>query len=551
MNGIKDVRPGKGIQIMPSVIGYQAGSINDYQVDINDNITGTVFDNLDPDGDLSLDLKYSVTSDITADIAVNPDFSQIEADASQIDVNSSSALFYPERRPFFQEGSDLFHSIFDIVYTRMINDPVVAGKMIGRLGRTNVGYIFAYDDNSPIPVLHEEGSFNLVADESFSNIFRVRRTFGENSRVGLMLTDRRHKDDASGTVIGLDGSVRLNQNLSINTHGVVSHTRESDNRVLPDWVEYYIANDIIDSTFDGDKYTLRLDGESYWGHAFYGSLDYNTRNIYLSVSHLETSPTYRPDIGYRHKNSQRGPRFFAHYNFWINNSSILERITPDISFGREWNFDNERNYEFVTLSLETLFKAQTNMHSCYTKSAQLYRNRWYPDLYQWHTCLHSYFSDLIKFGSHINYGNTIARAAQTTGRQTQFGLWVDIKPIDKLLIETAFNHVNANRLDAELEQNPELEKNLYKDNIFWTKASLQLSRELSVRLVAEYVDSYKYWSIDPLITYRLNPFTVFYAGSSYDYCEYELYDPENDHTVKNWKLDSRQFFIKFRYLLQL
>ena len=74
-------------------------------------------------------VTYDISSELSAEATINPDFSQVETDAAQIDVNSTFALFYPEKRPFFQEGSDLFNTYFNAVYTRSINDPIVAGKL--------------------------------------------------------------------------------------------------------------------------------------------------------------------------------------------------------------------------------------------------------------------------------------------------------------------------------------------------------------------------------------------------------------------------------------
>ena len=94
----------------------------------------------------------------------------------------------------------------------------------------------------------------------------------------------------------------------------------------------------------------------------------------------------------------------------------------------------------------------------------------------------------------------------------------------------------------------------------------QVNRELSVRLVVQYVDwkqsrinqqtasgtTYfvfdgKSWDVDPLITYRLSPFSVLYAGSTHDYS----YFPPGDSIDSQWKLSARQFFIKLQYLFRV
>ena len=86
---------------------------------------------LDEDLDAGIGARYAISSSWAAEATFNPDFSQVESDAVQIDVNTNFALFYPEKRPFFQEGSDLWNTYFTPIYTRQINDPSVAGKVLG------------------------------------------------------------------------------------------------------------------------------------------------------------------------------------------------------------------------------------------------------------------------------------------------------------------------------------------------------------------------------------------------------------------------------------
>lgn len=157
---------------------------------------------------------------------------------------------------------------------------------------------------------------------------------------------------------------------------------------------------------------------------------------------------------------------------------------------------------------------------------------------------------MVHFGGHINYGNQIARYQMAVARELDFGMWLDIKPIDNVLVEISYRYVDGNALDEEIDNNPNLDKDLYEDYIIWSKINYQFNRELSLRLVVEYADNSKYLGIDPLLTYRINPFTVFYVGSSHDYSEFELYD--DDRSLSNkWKQNSRQFFIKLRYLIQI
>src|SRR5512137_872872 len=87
-----------------------------------------------------------VFTNLSIDATVNPDFSQVETDASQVTVNERFALFYPEKRPFFLEGIELFATPNQLVYTRQIANPIGGGKVTGKVGKTGVAFLSAADD---------------------------------------------------------------------------------------------------------------------------------------------------------------------------------------------------------------------------------------------------------------------------------------------------------------------------------------------------------------------------------------------------------------------
>jgi hypothetical protein len=74
-----------------------------------------------------------------------------------------------------------------------------------------------------------------------------------------------------------------------------------------------------------------------------------------------------------------------------------------------------------------------------------------------------------------------------------------------------------------------------------------MSRELSARLVVQYNDRYNSWDVDPLITYRINPFSIFYIGSTNDFRELNPIDDGRN----GWALTSRQYFLKLQYLFRI
>jgi len=528
VTGIENIRPGRGLEIMPTLIGYQSGDLDD-----DDN-----FRNDDPDGDLSLGAKYSVSSNIVAEATYNPDFSQVEADPAQVDVNTNFALFYQERRPFFQEGSDLFNTIFDAVYTRSINDPQFAAKLTARMSRTSVAYLVARDENTTMILPFEERSTYLVAGKSSSNVLRSRRTIGEDSHVGLLLTDRRRDEGGSGTLLGADGRFRLSKKYQFHWQLLGTYTQEPHDTMLTFDEDDSTFNSLI---FDSDGHTAGFDGESYWGHALYTGISRETANSYVELDYLERSPTFRADNGFQPRNNQRRLGLYAQYVFRFE-GDVLDRIIPSVEAGRELNFEEVKKDEFVGLDLCTNFRAaQTEIHSRFMRSAERLAGIKFGKIWNLHTCMHSIFSGLISAGGSINYGHTIARREDppVMGKQTTLSAWVDLKPIDRVLLENSIVYEKNDDLDTD--------ENIYEGYIARTRLNYQILKDMSLRVVLQYDNFDQAWDFDPLLTYRLNPFSIFYVGSTSDY--QEVTGEEVDS--RDWRLTSRQFFLKLQYLFQL
>ena len=167
---LKGIEPPKqeagNVEYIPSLV---AG----YSEDFNNDLSS---DNTEP----SLFVKYPVSSVDLLKIAINPDFSQIESDDIKNDINTVNALYFRERRPFFSEGAELFkfdpnRGFINLFYSRTINDPSVAVKYTGKVGKTSYGVISAIDESSPLLLPFEESSTIVQMGESMSNIVRVKR----------------------------------------------------------------------------------------------------------------------------------------------------------------------------------------------------------------------------------------------------------------------------------------------------------------------------------------------------------------------------------------
>ncbi|MFZ0751267.1 MAG: DUF5916 domain-containing protein, partial [Pyrinomonadaceae bacterium] len=141
--------------------------------------------------DLGLTAKYSITPTVTLDLAINPDFAQVEADQLVVTTNQRFPIFYPERRPFFLEGKEIFLTPITVLHTRSIVDPDVAVKLSGKLGRNSFGLLFA-SDNGPGNIVGDDllnpNNLRFLDHNATIGILRLKRDVGKENTLGLMVT---------------------------------------------------------------------------------------------------------------------------------------------------------------------------------------------------------------------------------------------------------------------------------------------------------------------------------------------------------------------------
>ena len=141
------------------------------------NTVGWDYDANTPE--LGGNVRWGVTSNLTMNGTVKPDFSQVEADAGQTQFDPRSAVFFPEKRPFFLERSENFQTPNRLIYTRRIVSPHGAAKFTGKVSGTELAFLSAVDED-----LADSGSNPIF------NILRVKRDIGDESTLGIAYTDR-------------------------------------------------------------------------------------------------------------------------------------------------------------------------------------------------------------------------------------------------------------------------------------------------------------------------------------------------------------------------
>jgi len=528
LTGIQGIKPGGALEALPSLVASSASRLRD-PAD-----PGSGFAGGKPKGSFGLGLQYAFPRGLTAQVTINPDFSQVESDAAQISVDTTFALFFPEKRPFFQEGADLYQTPIHAVYTRTVNDPQAAAKLTLRSGGTSVSYLGARDQHSPLLLPFEEGSFVGQTGRSFTNILRVQQDFAQDSHVGATFTDRRLEGGpGANTVAGPDLQLHLGTHETFQYQLLASHTHEP-NAAGP-------TASLAGQTFDRGAHTAVFDGESYWGYAQYARLAEDSRHWQLHLQYEAYSPTFRAENGFVPQNDQR--RLFAspHVTAYPLNG-WLDQVDADVALVKTWNFAGVRKDEYVQPYVQAQLTGQTRAKLSWFRGNERLRGTDLRGIGRWQADLSTSFARQLSLGTRVLWGEFAARnvATPVVGDGSDVQLSATLKPIPRLVLATTFEYSTLHRKTGE---------KLFSGWIFRSRNNLQFSRNLFLRIIVQYDDFTREMDVEPLLTYRINPFTLFYVGSSLGYHDYRpllLASP----TEVGLRPDSRQFFAKFQYLLR-
>ncbi len=269
LTGIEGVAPGLDLQVTPTLTTIRSDTLRTAP-GANGLASGAV------DGEPGVDLRWNITPRLTLNSTVNPDFSQVEADVPQLEVNRRFALFFPEKRAFFLEGADLFQTPMQAFFSRTIVSPSFGTKVTGKSGSNAFGLVIATDPSSNLTIPGNQGSQTIGLDNSITTIAgRWRRDLGDASNVGALYTSR-IGDGYSNHVAAADAFVRFTPTISGSFQVLHSETN--------------YPGEIAEQA--GQK------TDSFGGNAFNASVNFNTRSFGLNAFFTELDDSFRADAGF-------------------------------------------------------------------------------------------------------------------------------------------------------------------------------------------------------------------------------------------------------------
>jgi hypothetical protein len=268
VSGFSGIAPGRNLELTPTLTASRSDSLNTFP---NGNLESG-----DEEVEPGLTARWGLTPNTSFSAAVNPDFSQVEADAAQLQVNTRFALFFPEKRPFFLEGADLYLTPLQAVFTRTVADPDWGVKLNTKEGKNAFGVFVADDDVNSLTIPSNQGSgAAFLNEEVTTGVFRYRRDVGVRSVLGVLYTGR-EGDDYHNRVAGLDGFVRVTPSDTFRLQYLSSDT------------QYPGA---VASQF-------RQDPDAFGGDGFHVQYDHFAKSWKGFVSYQDLDPEFRADSGF-------------------------------------------------------------------------------------------------------------------------------------------------------------------------------------------------------------------------------------------------------------
>jgi hypothetical protein len=519
IEGIIDVQSVSAVDVLPYVVAQQSGSL------ANPFDPRSSFENGKIKGRVGGSVRYSPNPDFDVEAVINPDFSQVESDATQISVNSTFAINYSEKRPFFLVGSDMYNNQTQTFYSRMINNPIGAARLLGKSGSFSFAYLGAGDRNTPFIVPGEENSdFVMTNLESFSNIARARYDFGGETFVGGMVTTR-NTATAHNYVGGVDWNYRFLENYYFSGEYFYSDTKEVQDLSL----------NADPRPFGDSGRDAAFNGEHFAGTSTMVSFQRGARDWSFNVRYMDRTPAFDAQNGFVPSVDTR-MLFMEHdYTFYPNNA-IIEQWTLSANAGLHFNHEDVRKEKWFVPVLGAQFKGQISVNVMWMLvNDELFHGVQFDNINRAQVSVNARPSSSLTLMFDGAFGRFIRRSASPDmGIGHTIDLTARLRPTSQLQVDLSYSRARLSSVATG---------GLFYDGyVARILGVYQFTPELFLRVIGQYDHFEKSVDLYPLISYKLNPFTIFYAGSTYAMTDFG--DPFGT------KQTMRQYFLKLQYLLR-
>jgi len=463
--------------------------------------------------DAGITVKYGITSQLILDAALNPDFSQVEADAGQVDANLRYQLFFPEKRPFFQEGNENFKigstatspidPLGSLVHTRNIVSPLAGAKLSGKIGIKNYISVLYAADRMQDTDLSTDGKY------SHYPVLRYKRSLRDDSYLGLLATSVINNSTVN-YVGGADGNLRLNRSTMLEFHSLVSSDR------------------------------VETEGSKETGHALGVNILSDQRSLTGSIAVKEISERFISRTGYIDRTGVT-----------LLTGSLTPKIYPESKIFRRFDFGfftgqlRDNIYDLWetnnSLSVTSWLGGTIRTKIQYNYSTEIYQGEKFNT-----SGLQLMMTGTAgtKIDGTISYRrrNAIYYPESLQGNGNVFTGEIRYLPLEKL-------HTQLTVSFQDLYNKPGKEK-IFDYLLVRGRVTWQLNKYLFFRSIVEYNDYRRSVNTDLLASFTYIPGTVFHIGYGF-LSEYKTWDGSEYNNSEYLDEMKRGFFLKLSYLFRL
>lgn len=513
ITGFQGISPGYNLEFDPTLTANRTDRVASFPQGPMEN--GKV------KAEPGLTARWGITPNLILNATINPDFSQVEADVAQLEVNTRFAIRYPEKRPFFLEGADFFLTPLEAVFTRTVADPAGGFKLTGKIGKNAAGFFGTYDKINNLLFPSNQGSMSTSLDQGvMTGVFRFRRDVGRNSAVGVLYTGRANQNYYNH-LASFDGYFRLSRTKTLNIQYLHSETKYP-----------------IDVAQDFGQ-----DLDRFGGDAFYFSFQHMGRNWLYTFSYRDLSPSFRADYGYIPRVDLRQPSAGIYRMLWGKKKDWFTRIFFGLNGTVAYNYKGDLTDQSFSLVSNYTGPLQSTVRVSLSRNKELYGGKLY-NLNQM-----QFFSELKpagglrfslagQYGDGIDYHNFRKATILRLMPFAEIGLGPHLN--------LNFQHA-LERLDLKGNKiymaNLSQVKIIYNFNVrTFFRAIIQylnVSRDLQMYIFPIQAKTQTFFT-QFLFSYKINPQTVLFLGYSDNYLGMTGIDVTRT---------DRTFFVKIGYAL--
>ncbi|MEO5822096.1 MAG: DUF5916 domain-containing protein [Vicinamibacteraceae bacterium] len=428
--------------------------------------------------------KFGVTSTITVDATVNPDFSQVESDAFQVEVNQRFPVFFSEKRPFFMEGAGLFNlagvgdgdgNMISSVHTRRIIDPIVGGKVTGSVGRTTFGVLTAVDQAAGRDL---EAGDPLDGRNKVFSIGRAQMALPSPGSFAGAILSTTAQGPASNVVAGADLSLRKRgSSLQMTGMALYSSATAADGRHTEGLATLWTGG-MSSRRYDASGQVEHYDRDFQMDSAFYNRTGFTSGSGFGALSFYPSSKS----------------RF-----------AFVKRVVPFMF----WQGGQDRVQNGSDLLAVQGLRVHMARQGFFRVDYVGGHEPWVGERFQrgrWRASGNAQVFRWLRTGGNVNagYATYYDEADPFQGRSNAVSAFATIQPNARLSQQVEWQRIDFNRADTRAD--------VYDLVIVNSRTTYQFSRRLYARVIAQYDTSSHRLLFDALGSYELRPGTVFFAG---------------------------------------